>query len=94
MTETPYGNILLDDDGGGPRHFLEGRAIHCGEQLQVQIGGHWVYVRYEMSLGYPNGLEQRSPGFASKVPKPTFHAAGGRIIPDNDAEFRWPKEGK
>jgi hypothetical protein len=91
MIETPFGNIVLDEDE--PRHYLDNKPIHCGDQLQIRLGGdHWVFVRYEMSLGYPNGLE---PGERSKkVPKPTFHAVGGRIIPDNDAELRWPVEGK
>lgn len=42
--------LRLGDDGGGPRHFLAGRAVHCGDMLEMAVAGQWVPVRYEGKL--------------------------------------------
>ena len=28
--------LVLGDDGGGPRHFLDDRPVHCGTMLELQ----------------------------------------------------------
>lgn len=40
--------IELGQDSGGWRDYLEGKPIHCGEQLQLWTGDEWIYTRYEM----------------------------------------------
>jgi len=40
--------IELGEDSGGWRDFLDGKPIHCGDQLQLWTGDRWVYARYEM----------------------------------------------
>jgi hypothetical protein len=45
------GRLILDEDGGGPRHFLDGRPVSCGSGLEMKVpGDKWVRVRYEASL--------------------------------------------
>lgn len=43
MTDTPG----LDYDRDAERWCLRGRALHCGDGLEVRIGGHWLPVRIE-----------------------------------------------
>jgi hypothetical protein len=72
-------NLRLEHESGGHRHYLDGRPIHCGTQLEMQLGGArgpWVAVRYEANLG--------------KEVSVCLYAVGGRIYPDQDATFRWP----
>ena len=40
--------VELGEDSGGWRDFLDGKPIHCGDQLQLWTGDRWVYARYEM----------------------------------------------
>ncbi len=40
--------IQLGSDSGGWRDFLDGKPIHCGDQLQLWDGDRWIYTRYEM----------------------------------------------
>ena len=41
-------------NGGGDRHYLAGKAVHCGTALELLVqGGRWVPVRYELARGEP-----------------------------------------
>lgn len=71
-------DLRLERDG--PRHYLDDEAVHCGDQLEIQLPpqvGSWLPVRYEASKD-EDGL------------RVTLHAMGARILPD-DATFRWPE---
>ena len=41
MAETPGLHYDRDSD----RWCLHGTALHCGDGLQVRVGGHWLQVR-------------------------------------------------
>ncbi len=45
--------LVLGRDGGGLRHFLDGRPVYCGSLLQLQVGNRWVFVTYEAQLYTP-----------------------------------------
>ncbi|MFP5372167.1 MAG: hypothetical protein ACLGI3_15675 [Actinomycetes bacterium] len=48
VTPAPDRLLELRRDGGGRRHFLAGRAVHCGTPLELLLPGtHWVAARYE-----------------------------------------------
>lgn len=49
------GKLVLGEDVGGPRHFLEGKEVHCGQILEMKTPKGWVPVRYEASL-YPGDV--------------------------------------
>lgn len=54
VTPAPEQRLVLDSDGGGRRHFLDGRAVHCGTALELLLGGGtWVGIRYETAGGEP-----------------------------------------
>lgn len=42
--------LELGRDGGGARHFVDGRPVSCGATLEVNRGGIWTRVRYEAQL--------------------------------------------
>lgn len=74
-------NLVYSHEPGGYRHYLEGKPVHCGTQLEVQLGGPrgpWVAVRYEARL--------------RDIPLVCLYTVGGRIYPDEDARFRWPED--
>jgi len=78
-------NLHLSDDGGGPRHYLDGRAINCGTQLLLKVNPKntsqesWVWARYEASL---------HRGDVYFVLYTTF----GVVSPDDTTVLRWPTE--
>lgn len=70
-------------ESAGWRHYLNAREVHCGDHIEIQLGGlhgSWICVRYQARLG-------RSEQHAMVV----LYAVGGRIYYDDDARFRWPK---
>ena len=74
------GNLYLREEDSGLRHYLEGKPVHCGEFIEIQLGGRrgpWVVVRYEANLSR-QGVTV------------CLYAVGGRIYADEDATFRWP----
>jgi hypothetical protein len=79
---TPYDmQLILRHESAGYRHYLDGRAVHCGDQIELQLGGRhgpWLKVRYEANLSAEDG------------PAVVLLAMGGRIYYDEDASFRWP----
>lgn len=73
--------LFLRHEPAGLRHYLDGKPVHCGEFIEMQLGGihgPWVCVRYEASLKEPVAV--------------CLHAVGGRIFPDQDAAYRWPPQ--
>ena len=43
-------HLALRQEGGGYHHYLDGRAVHSGDQLELNIDGKWVLGRYEWSF--------------------------------------------
>jgi hypothetical protein len=67
----PHTQLILGRTEGGPRHFLDGRAMHAGAPLELILGdGDWLAIRYEWSwqpdtpptahvaLGVPGGARE------------------------------------
>jgi hypothetical protein len=52
MPTTDRGALLeLRRDPDGLRHFLDGRAVHCGTALELLLAGdNWLPGRYECDL--------------------------------------------
>lgn len=72
-------HIILGKDGGGWRDFLDGRAIHCGTQLQLWLGDHWIYARYEIGDYWER--------------EAVLHSVDGeRALNRDTMRFRWPVE--
>jgi hypothetical protein len=59
------GQLRLETDAGGLRHYLDGKPVHCGTTLELQaveypvkngeeqgpvLVNRWIRVRYEASL--------------------------------------------
>lgn len=98
--EMQWGQLQLGHDGGGRRHYLDGKPVHCGTLLEMQVvehkdddyGGYTapshkpgVLVRYEASLA--GGGPIRVELYAD-VGGHTFTASLGTH------RFRWPKRGR
>jgi hypothetical protein len=86
----------VDEGGGSRRHFLAGRAIHCGDSLELKLAdGTWMPVRYELDW-YKNGESRPVLYFTVKVAGRT----GERWYPDAcieipaHATLRLPARGK
>lgn len=46
----PHSQLILAHTDGGARHFLDGRLVHAGAQLELLLDdGHWLPVSYEWS---------------------------------------------
>jgi hypothetical protein len=90
------------DDAGGPRLYLDGRALHCGEAVEVlsvmdrwstdgrRVVGteeHWVRVRYEVD--WSTG----GPYHVFFLSSPSGHPEGlgsMRVARPELVEARWP----
>lgn len=44
------GTIEVGPDGGGLRHFIQGKAIHAGTLIEIKFGKGWIPGRYEWSF--------------------------------------------
>ncbi|WP_192913073.1 hypothetical protein [Bacillus mesophilum] len=44
------GTIEVGPDGGGLRHFINGKPIHAGSLLEIKFGTGWIPGRYEWSF--------------------------------------------
>jgi hypothetical protein len=92
---TPAASATLQEgyDAGGPRHFLDGRAVHAGSGLELLFtGDRWLRVRYEWSF-----IPGRPPTahFVLGGPWEAIHADGDGpsvsiALPPN-AVLRWPQ---
>lgn len=77
-------NLELSHDGGGLRHFLNGRPVHCGTQLLIAIHPEncreefWTGARYEATLGDCVNI--------------TLHTNFGVVLPNRNTRLRWPDD--
>jgi hypothetical protein len=75
-------NLILRNDGAGPRHYLNDRPVHCGTPLQLRVpldhGETWVTVRYEACF-YQDRIAVM------------LHTAFGLVSPDENTTLRWPQ---
>lgn len=77
-------NLLLAEDGGGWRHFLDDKPVSCGTQLRLRVNKRpetWVWARYECNLASQDTSRH-----------PVFHTIFGLVIPDELTVLRWPNE--
>lgn len=98
-TPVARGNVLqLGDDGGGPRHFLAGRAVHAGTPLLLMMAdGMWLAGRYE-NRQYDDGtllgrfhFEVRCrTAVRESANDPAIAYPEAAIDLPPDAELRWP----
>jgi hypothetical protein len=80
------GKLIVQDDGAGLRHYLDGKRVQCGTQLQIRIRKStlmpcpgqdcWAWARYEAAIG---------PDFI----RPILYTCFGRVTPDETTELRW-----
>jgi len=42
--------LELHQEIGGWRDYLDGRPIHCGDQLMLLTDAGWIWARYEADL--------------------------------------------
>jgi hypothetical protein len=81
----PAGPLKRHKDSGGPRDFLAGQPVTCGQPLERLVGnvedgrGRWVPVRYEAALF--------RDGAALYIDNTGEHEATTRD------RFRWPQPG-
>lgn len=93
--DSEWGQLVVRNEPGGQRHFLDGIAVHCGYGLRLQrsevrdddygeytvLHDEGVWVRYEASWGR-DGL------------RATLHAnvAGAEFVASHEPwhRFRWP----
>ena len=58
------------------RDYLEGEPIHKGDQLQLEAGDRWLWVRYELA-----SFKERQAMLVS---------SGGALVLDRaEMSFRW-----
>lgn len=76
--DTLTDTLQLSHDGAGPRHFLNGRPVHCGTMLEAQIepGGPWISMRYEAV-------------FTPQCVRVTLHSSRGIFSPYRNLPVRW-----
>ena len=77
------GKLVLADDRGGQRHFLEDRAVHAGDGVELQLPDGWLPGRYEWSF------DDQPPELVVAVAG-TKENAIVRLPPS--ATLRWPKD--
>lgn len=88
----PHQHLILASDDGGQRHYLSGRPVHAGSQLELlSADGQWLAIRYEWSFDHarpPTGyLELGAPEGATRqdvVPLISFELPPRAIL-------RWPE---
>lgn len=77
------GNLEVVPESSGLRHFLDGRPVHAGTMLELQLpGGVWALGRYEWSFQRDDGplLYLELSGTAATAPA---------ALPPG-AVLRWP----
>ena len=76
--------LIQRDDGGGPRHFVDDKPVHCVSflELQLALNGQttaWLEVRYEANI-HDGHIDA------------TLHVPWGVIHPRySKCTFRWPE---
>jgi hypothetical protein len=79
-------NLELRNEETGLRHYLNGRPVHCGDQLRLLVSSgsqpeFYVWARYEAHLG-------------SMVAEVFLYTTFGTVRPDEGTILRWPKDGE
>jgi hypothetical protein len=77
--------LQLRGEDGNWRHYLDGRDVHCGDQLMLRVAARspeiWVWARYE-AHATRSGIGV------------ILFTQFGRVIPDDETVLRWPKDGE
>lgn len=76
-------NLVIGDDGAGPRHYLMGKAVHAGNSLEMLTDAGWQLVRYE--------AEWTDDSLTARLLLPD---EGELASPGPDVELRWPSAAK
>ena len=80
-------NLDLRGDAGNLRHYLDGRDIHCGQQLRLRVVSPpretWVWARYEAR-----------PSRDGQSLFVTLFTNFGMVTIDEETVLRWPEEGE
>jgi hypothetical protein len=76
-------NLVIGDDGAGPRHYLTGRAVHAGNNLEMLTETGWQPVRYE--------AEWTDDSLTARLLLPDEREL---VVPGTDVELRWPGTGR
>lgn len=92
------GTVIEGKDAGGRRHYLQGKAIHCGTIIELLMpGGNWQRVRFELSRGTPVFYMTCGGEWELKTNTENCHHYGPSfklMCPDQDSlswfTFRWP----
>jgi len=84
------GNLVLEQDSGGLRHTLEGKAVHAGEVLELAMeDDKWIQGRYEWTF-QGDSLPRFYLGLAGEPPgPPTDEGALLRIVRRKGSERGW-----
>ena len=80
----PAGPLRRHEQASGPRDFLVGRPVHCGQPLDLLVSGRWVPVRYETSTRRIGDRAQRVAIFVDDT---------GEHEATANHRFRWPLPG-
>jgi hypothetical protein len=74
------GRLELENDGGGPRDFLEGKAVHAGADRELQLdNGNWIRGGYDWTYE-GDSLPRFNLGLAVKPPGPAVDE-GALLLP-------------
>ena len=91
--------LELRHDAGGPRWHVEGKAIHCGDSLELLVGSGWLPVRFEvewMEHQVHSGDARRDwPAPALYLDTPGGSLVGKAMHPKVNSPscmFRWPRK--
>jgi hypothetical protein len=82
---------------GGPRHYLDGKPVHCGDVLELQERGRCEddYGDYFVPVLRGARVRYEASGFAEGSIHATLHAnvAGEQFVADFQPHmrFRWPE---
>lgn len=102
LTATRGSPLVLGDDGGGWRQYLDGNPIHCGSTLELAekewrgngddeafvFTGRFFTVRYEVAW------RTSSEGRTERVPMMHKSVAGYAFAApiEDHHHFRWPED--
>lgn len=89
------GHLSLNGDGGGLRHFLNGKPVHAGERLELLLGdGRWIAGHYEWSFVGDDPPNFRFDLGDGATGSPDRELPEGILKLPDEAVLRWPSEGK
>jgi hypothetical protein len=92
----PWSSLTTRREPGGLRHYLEGKAVHCGDGLELQhVAPRFDdYGEYSQALQLGAGVRYEASFDGARI-KATVHAdVGGHEFVarlDESMRFRWPQ---